>query len=185
MEQYNDYQTGSPKEALARQLAKLLGDTVNYSFLAQGAHWNVKGSDFFQMHDFFGTIYADVSGSIDPLAENILKLGYDAPYLLVDFKMFSSIEPRRITTGQKLEFVAALLEANGELIHCLNKGFNLATQAGEQGIADFLAGRIDIQQKWHWQLSATLGSSVELPSMSEPEEDDSYIVEESEESEDY
>jgi starvation-inducible DNA-binding protein len=173
----NEYQTSSPKEALARQLAKLLGDTVNFTFLAQGAHWNVKGSDFFQMHEFFGAIYEDTHESIDPLAENILKLGYDAPYLLGDFQMFSSVEPRRVTTGQKLEFVAALHEANAELLHCLNKGFQLADQAEEQGIADFLAGRIDMQMKWQWQLIATLGTSAQV-SVSH-EGGDAYLVEES------
>lgn len=176
MYEQNDYQAASPKEALARQLAKLLGDSVNFSFLAQGAHWNVKGSDFFQMHEFFATIYEDIEESIDPLAENILKLGYDAPYLLTDFQMFSSIEPRRVTTGQKLEFVAALHEANAELIHCLNKGFQLATAADEQGIADFLAGRIDMQMKWQWQLSATLGTSVQVSVTQQ--EDDSFFIEE-------
>ena len=178
MENYEDYQSGNPKEALARQLAKLLGDTVNFTFLAQGAHWNVKGSDFFQMHEFFGEIYEDASGSIDPLAENILKLGYDAPYTLTDFKMFSSIEPRRVTTGQKLEFVAALHEANAELTHCLNKGFHLANDADEQGIADFLAGRIDMQNKWNWQLSATLGSSAGVGVSPDAAEDGAYFIEE-------
>jgi starvation-inducible DNA-binding protein len=174
----NDYQTSNPKEALARQLAKLLGDTVNFTFLAQGAHWNVKGSDFYQMHEFFGLIYEDAQESIDPMAENILKLGYDAPYTLTDFKMFSSIEPRRVTTGQKLEFVAALHEANAELLHCLNNGFELAEKANEQGVADFLAGRIDMQQKWQWQLSATLGTSVNVGVTQDVAEEGSYIIEE-------
>lgn len=159
-----------PKEALARQLAKLVGDNVHLGFLAQGAHWNVKGADFFQMHEFFGEIYEDVFGSIDPLAENILKLGYDAPHHLADFLRFSSVNPRRVTTGQKMEYVAALMEANDEVIVCLNRGFDLASQANEQGVADFLAGRIDMHQKWRWMLSATLGSSAQM--MGEVDADD-------------
>ena len=158
----NDYYnmedaSSNPKDALASQLAKLLGDTVNLSFLAQGAHWNVKGSDFYQMHQFFQEIYEDVFGSIDPLAESILKMGYDAPYLLSDFSAFSSVMPARVTTGNKIEFAQALYVANQEVLSCLNTGFALADQANQQGVADFLAGRVDMHQKWEWQLRATLG----------------------------
>jgi starvation-inducible DNA-binding protein len=157
----NDYykmeDTSSPKDALASQLAKLLGDTVNLSFLAQGAHWNVKGSDFYQMHEFFQEIYEDISSSVDPLAENILKMGYDAPYLLSDFSAFSSVMPVRVTTGDKIEFAQALYIANQEMLSCLNTGFSLADGANQQGVADFLAGRIDMHHKWEWQLRATLG----------------------------
>jgi starvation-inducible DNA-binding protein len=157
MNDYYKMEDASSKDALASQLAKLLADTVNFTFLAQGAHWNVKGSDFFQMHEFFGEIYEDVSGSIDPLAENILKMGYDAPYLLSDFANFTSVMPARVTTGDKMEFAQALYVANQEVLGCLNKGFKLAEGADQQGVADFLAGRVDMHQKWEWQLRATLG----------------------------
>ncbi len=157
MNDYYKMEDASSKDALASQLAKLLSDTVNLSFLTQGAHWNVKGSDFYQMHEFFGEIYEDVSGSIDPLAENILKMGYDAPYLLSDFAKFSSVMPARVTTGDKMEFTQAIYVANQEVLSCLNMGFKLAEGADQQGVADFLAGRIDMHHKWEWQLRATLG----------------------------
>lgn len=158
-ENYKMEDTSYSKEALAPQLAKLLADAVNLSYLAQGAHWNVKGSDFYQMHEFFGEIYEDVSSSIDPLGENILKLGYDAPYLLSDFSTFTSIKPMRVTTGDKIEFAQALYVANQEMIGCLNTAYKIADGCNQQGVADFLAGRIDMHQKWEWQLRSTLGTT--------------------------
>jgi len=157
MNDYYKMEDTSSKDALASQLAKLLADTVTLSFLAQGAHWNVKGSDFPQMHEFFQEIYEDISSSIDPLAESILKMGYDAPYLLSDFSAFTSMMPARVTTGDKMEFVQALYIANQEILSCLNTAFKMAEGANQQGVADFVAGRIDMQQKWEWQLRATLG----------------------------
>jgi starvation-inducible DNA-binding protein len=157
MNDYYKMEDTSSKDALASQLAKLLADTVTLSFLAQGAHWNVKGSDFYQMHEFFQEIYEDISGSIDPLAENILKMGYDAPYLLSDFSAFTSMMPARVTTGDKMEFAQALYVANQEMLSCLNTAFKMSEGANQQGVADFVAGRIDMQQKWEWQLRATLG----------------------------
>jgi hypothetical protein len=43
------------------------------------------------------------------------------------------------------------------------KAFDVANAANEQGIADFCASRIDMHQKWDWQLS----SSVIAPSLLE------------------
>jgi len=48
-----------------------------------------------------------------------------------------------------------LLEANGEVIEKLKTVFHTANDADEQGIANFIAERIDMHQKWSWQLKAS------------------------------
>jgi starvation-inducible DNA-binding protein len=148
-------QKGSP--ALAQSLAKLLASTVVLKFTAHGFHWNVKGKDFPQFHDFFGEIYEDLESSIDPTAENILKLGYDAPYMLSDFLELSCIEPcERISDGDHHKMLQRLHADNHKLFKEANEAFKIANDCNEQGIADFLAGRIDMLGKWQWQLRATL-----------------------------
>ena len=82
---------------LAEKLSHLLGDVVTVAHITQGYHWNVKGIEFSQLHEFFADIYGDIDGSIDPLAENIRKIGYDSPYLLQDFIELSCIDERRVT----------------------------------------------------------------------------------------
>jgi len=49
----------------------------------------------------------------------------------------------------------ALLTANESVIKTLNDVFKKATKADQQGIADFISGRIDMHQKWAWQLRAS------------------------------
>jgi len=80
-----DMEMGVSKADLGTQLAVILSDTVAYKFAAQGYHWNVKGPNFYQFHEFFGELYEDAEGAIDPTAENIRKLGFEAPYSLGDF----------------------------------------------------------------------------------------------------
>lgn len=146
---------GSP--ALAQSLAKFLASTVVLKFTAHGFHWNVKGKDFREFHDFFGDIYEDLEGSIDPTAENILKLGYDAPYMLTDFLELSCIEPcERISDGDIHKMTQRLHADNHKLLKEALEAFKCANDCNEQGIANFLAERIDMLQKWNWQLSATL-----------------------------
>jgi starvation-inducible DNA-binding protein len=67
-----------PEEARAR-LVELLNDRLAdgfdlYSQLKQ-AHWNVKGSDFIQLHALYDDIAESVLGFVDEIAERATALG--------------------------------------------------------------------------------------------------------------
>lgn len=157
----DEYETPTPKEATAAELgmrlAHTLSDVVTVKFLAHGYHWNVMGPEFSQFHDFFGDIYADLDASIDPIAENILKLGFDAPYLVQDFLEMTCIHEERIEGGNAQAMIASLLKTNETLVKCFTEIFEMADLLNFQDIADFAAGRIAAHAKWVWQLKATLG----------------------------
>lgn len=154
MENMMHFVKGDPD--LAQHLAKVLGSVIVFKSLAQGYHWNVKGKDFYEFHEFFQEIYEDVEGSVDPLAENIRKLGYEAPYFLTDFLELSIIDGGNRQLGDPCDMARSLYVENIKLVDALAKAFNVADNVNEQGIADFIAGRIDMHKKWAWQLSATL-----------------------------
>lgn len=146
------------KAELAQHLAKLLSSSVVFKFLAHGYHWNVKSKDFRELHDFFSDIYEDVDSAVDPLAENIRKLGFDAPYFLSDFLEMSCVDGGRRLSNNADEMLVSLYEENNKLLADIKKAFNYANNnANEQGIANFLAERIDMHQKWEWQLRSTIG----------------------------
>jgi starvation-inducible DNA-binding protein len=123
-------------------------------FVAQGFHWNVEGQDFSQYHGLFAEIYEDVYSAIDPLAEDVRKLGEYAPYTLSKFTSLRTIEPKDVKPEPKA-MAKELLRINEGLIESVNKAFKEAEKAGEQGIMDFLAGRDDMHKKWRWQLTAS------------------------------
>lgn len=147
----------TPNTELAAKLATLLSDVVTFRFILQGYHWNVIGPDFGEMHDFFGDLYEDVDSSIDPLAENILKLGFPAPYLLSDFVEMSKIKEQRYDGANVPELLNSALRCNEMVIDCYNNAFAEAESCNEQGLMDFLAGRLDMHKKWNWQIKAFLG----------------------------
>lgn len=147
-------------ETLAGHLAEVLSDAAVMKFIAHGYHWNVKGKDFREFHDFFGDIYEDIDGSIDPLAENILKLGYDSPFTLGDFLQRTSLKQEPVRSGDPIRMVSSLMQYNEQILACLNAAFTCANSCNQQGIANFLAERIDMHQKWQWQLTATTGNNV-------------------------
>jgi starvation-inducible DNA-binding protein len=151
-------QEGAPsKQDLAQMLAVLLSDTVTFKFLAHGYHWNVRGKDFPQFHDKFAEIYEDADDAIDPMAENIRKLGFDAPFLLTDYASLTGIQAIPVS-ADPVDMSASLYQANAYIIGALRVAFDVATALNEQGIANFLADRDDNHNKWAWQLGTIIGA---------------------------
>ena len=140
--------------ALTNDLKTLLADSVTMYFVAHGYHWNVEGADFSQYHSLFESIYEDVYSSIDPIAEDLRKLGEYAPFTLSKFTDLRTVESVEVKPEPKA-MAKALLKVNDGVIETINKAFTSATKANEQGIANFLAERDDMHKKWRWQLTAS------------------------------
>jgi len=147
----------TPKLDIAQKLAGVLSDTVTAKYILQGYHWNVLGPDFGEYHEFFRTLYEDVDSSIDPLAENILKVGYPAPYLLSDYVEMSTIKEERQDGSSTHFMIQSALRVMEKLYACHLEAFHIADQHDLQGVMDFLATRIDMYAKWVWQIKAYLG----------------------------
>lgn len=140
---------------VATALKSLLADVFIFYLKAHGYHWNVEGQDFSQYHDLFGDIYEDAYGSIDPIAENIRKLDDAAPFRMERLAKLAKIEDKASTSNNAKALAKDLLSHNEKLIEQLKKAFDVANEENEQGIANFLAERIDMHQKWSWQLKAS------------------------------
>lgn len=145
-------------DSLQDRLNILLADTVTTYHNAHGFHWNVKGTDFSQYHALFESIYSDLYESIDPIAENIRKLGYDAPFRLSEFVSMSGTVDA--TSADDPESMAnSLLSMLEDLLDSLNATFAVANNSNQQGIANFIAERIDSTMKWMWQLKSSVGDT--------------------------
>lgn len=132
----------------AMQIA--LANTFVMYFRAQSYHWNVEGTNFAQYHEFFGDLYEEVYGAIDPTAEQIRALDAYAPISMVDMLRYATVgeDTERLQASQ--EMFGRLLSVNQGVIDSLNKAFNLA--AGNNGLQDFIAGRLDAHAKHAWML---------------------------------
>lgn len=118
-------------------------------------HWNVEGIEFSQFHDFYADLYEDIYGSIDPVAENIRKLGEYTPISISELYNFKTIEENTVRVDLIKDQLATLIVDNDKVIESLNKVFAVATASNEQGLADFAAGRIDTHKKHAWMLKAS------------------------------
>jgi starvation-inducible DNA-binding protein len=128
-----------------------------YSFVlkAQNFHWNVEGMFFESLHTLFGNIYEEAYGSIDAFAENIRKLDSYAPASLSRFSMLTQVDDETNILDSKA-MVIELLNDSDKMVKILKMVFDLSEQAGEHGLSDFIAGRMDAHRKHSWMLRATI-----------------------------
>lgn len=148
---------------LSEELNELLANVVSFYFKAHGAHWNVMGTDFAEYHALFAEIYEDAYGSIDPIAENVRKLGKPALSGLSRFALTAEMPETAEGVTEARALAIEILAANEILLEELSEAFNCAVMHNQQGIANYLAERIDAHQKWKWQLSSSLGVDVVNP----------------------
>lgn len=125
-----------------------------FAIKAQNFHWNVEGPLFPQLHMLFGTIYEEVYGSIDDFAENIRKLGSYTPASFQRFAMLTQVEDE-MNMLEDRAMIAELLQDSDKMVKLLKMVFDLSEAAGEHGLSDFIAGRMDAHRKHSWQLRAT------------------------------
>ena len=148
---------------LAEELNELLSNVFAFYFKAHSAHWNVTGPDFSEYHELFAEIYDDVYGSIDPLAENVRKLGKSTFTSLAALTLNSEFGLNEANTTDARQLAKDLRDTNDLLLEEIAEALVCANMHNQQGIFNFLADRQDAHQKWKWQLSASLGEEVVNP----------------------
>lgn len=142
-------------DELVRQLKVVLGSTFAFYLKAHNFHWNVEGPNFPQYHEFLGDLYEEVFDAVDPLAENIRKLGAYTPGSFTRFQELSVIEDEvKIPTADVM--MSKLLEDNQRLIQVIESAYEVAEQEHEHGLSNFLAERIDAHRKHAWMLRSIL-----------------------------
>ena len=143
---------------LADDLKTLLATEYAFVIKTQNFHWNVEGPDFAQYHQFFGDLYEEVYGIIDQTAEYIRTLDVYTPG---SFERFSELS---VIVGQTkipraMLMIQELLDDNTAILQILTQTFQSATEENNEGIANFIAERMDAHNKHAWMLRSFLKGS--------------------------
>ncbi len=138
-------------DTLIEIMRKVLADTFAMYLKSHNYHWNVEGANFPQYHDFFGNLYEELHGAVDPIAEEIRSMDAYAPGSFTRFLELTTIEDETSIPGG-IEMVRRLAMDNEKVLATLDIAFKLADELDQQGLADFIAGRIDAHKKHGWML---------------------------------
>ena len=143
--------------ALVDALGVVLADSITVWFKGQAAHWNTMSPQFAMWHEFFGDLYQAAFDGIDPTAEAMRKLGAMAPASLSAALGAGAVADGESGTDPIL-MAADLKNAVDVLVAGVKAAFDAANSTNEQGVANFLAGHLDLLQKYAWQLGSAVGT---------------------------
>jgi len=141
---------------LVSSLKTMLAEAYVLYHTIHGFHWNVKGEDFYEYHKLFDEIVDDIYEHVDPIAENILKLGGEAPFSMSELIKLSKLKETELPSKNPHELASKFYNMNEEYITHIKECFKVANKDDEQGVANFIAERIDQHQKWSWFLKASI-----------------------------
>lgn len=141
---------------LSDSLKVALASSYVFQIKVQNFHWNVEGPDFPQYHKFLDDLYSEINeNAIDQTAELCRQLDTYAPGSITRFAELSIIQDQVKIPRAEL-MIAELYEDNAKLLAMWKEMFPIAEQENEQGIADFIASRIDAHGKHGWMLRSIL-----------------------------
>ena len=141
---------------LTQALNRCLANTFVMYFRAHSYHWNVEGVHFSQYHEFFGDIYEEVYDAIDGFAEKIRMEQQFAPMSLSELYKYATINEDQNVPEKCQEMVYNLYKTNTDMLSTLNEAFNIANVQNKQGLANFLADRIESHKKHEWMLRVSM-----------------------------
>jgi starvation-inducible DNA-binding protein len=145
---------------LAKSLKVVLADTFKMYMLTHKYHLNVEGGDFYQYHKLFETIYDELWQSVDAIAEHIRALDEYVPFSFGRFDELSSVEDDvKIPTASVM--MERLLSTNDVVLASLRAAVEQAKLANDEGVINFLGGRLEAHTKHGWFLRATTKKSRE------------------------
>ncbi|MEM9080583.1 MAG: DNA starvation/stationary phase protection protein [Verrucomicrobiota bacterium] len=141
--------------AITTALETLLADS--YALMAQThlAHWNVEGTDFFQLHTAFQGQYEELFSAIDDIAEHLRTLEAYAPGGLTMLAGLSKIGQMERKLPAK-DYVANLIDYHELLVANAKEGRQISGDAGDTETEDLFIERLRVHQKTLWMLKSHL-----------------------------
>lgn len=147
--------TQALKEVLNHQVANF---TVLWTKL-HNYHWYVKGHNFFSLHEKFEELYNAAGEYVDEIAERLLAIGGEPVARLDEALKEASIEDAEydLTADQMVK----QLNKDFDLISKeLDKGKDVAEEAGDDRTADMFITMNTELEKNNWMLKSFLGKDV-------------------------
>lgn len=138
------------KATLVNLMQKLLADNFSLYLKAHKYHWNVRGKDFIQYHNYLESLYRELFEATDDIAEHIRILNAYCPGSLSEFLSLSEIEDSEILEDTLI--FSNLRYDNDIVLKTLYVALKFANKEDHQGIASFLSNRIDVHEKHRWML---------------------------------
>ncbi|MCS7317493.1 MAG: ferritin-like domain-containing protein [Candidatus Dojkabacteria bacterium] len=143
------------KTILKKELYKCFSNEMVLLHKSLNYHWNLKGSNFLSLHEFFKKMYENFLENIDNFAEKIRQMNFFIPQNTIKLLKFSDIKfVQKIENQNKMCLdILHSLEIQYKRYYSL---FNILEYMNNQEMMDFITQRMADNRKFHWMLRSTL-----------------------------
>lgn len=149
--------TAVETEEITASLNELLANySVHYQKL-RNYHWNVKGSDFFDLHTEFENQYNEALQHIDDIAERIRIFGKTPLSTLRDYLEKSEIKETDSQISSDI-MIRELLGDYRTLLKLMFSVVEVSVEHSDSGTEEMVKVFINRTEKHHWMLSAFLAN---------------------------
>lgn len=128
-----------PQQTRAQMIALLnqqLADTTELFTQTKQVHWNVRGPEFFQLHELFDALAGAVVAYIDQIAERATALGGEASGTARMAAASSRLPEYPANLEPGLRHVEALADRYGAYATTIREAIDTAANAGDADTAD-------------------------------------------------
>ena len=138
-------------------LNTLLADENVLYTKTRNAHWNITGSNFFDLHKLFQMQYESLDIVVDEIAERVCSLGHFALGSMKDFLSITNMSEENHDFGNSKQIIQTLLNDHETIIRIIRSDIvPIATKYRDLGTADFVTGVMEQHEKMGWMLRASL-----------------------------
>ena len=147
------------REQMISLLNQHLADTFDLYSQAKQAHWNVKGPEFFQLHELFDKLADEALGYVDLIAERVTALGGTAAGTVGMSAATSRLDEYPLDVSRGLSSIEALVGAYASLAETARVAIETAEHVSDADTADLFTEVSRGLDKSLWFLEAHLQSS--------------------------
>jgi starvation-inducible DNA-binding protein len=148
--------TESTRQQIIDILNARLADTIDLKTQAKQAHWNVKGPEFFQLHELFDSIAGHLDDQADLIAERVTALGGTALGTARVVASTSAIPEYDLDAVGGLDHVVALSERLAKAANQFRTEIDRTDDLGDKATADLFTQITRDADKDLWFLEAHL-----------------------------
>ncbi|GAA6803640.1 DNA starvation/stationary phase protection protein [Helicobacter pylori] len=137
-------------------LKHLQADAIVLFMKVHNFHWNVKGTDFFNVHKATEEIYEGFADMFDDLAERIVQLGHHPLVTLSEALKLTRVKEETKTSFHSKDIFKEILEDYKHLEKEFKELSNTAEKEGDKVTVTYADDQLAKLQKSIWMLEAHL-----------------------------
>ncbi len=142
------------REKIVMLLNQHLADTIDLYSQTKQAHWNVKGPQFFQLHELFDKLAEEIEEQIDMIAERATSLGGIARGTARQAAAASRLPDYPVEAISGQQHIESLVVCVAPLAATTRAAIDTASRLGDAGTADLFTEISRALDKTLWFLES-------------------------------